>query len=380
MRVAVVGLGTMGAQVLWQLATRVGTGTEIVGYETYAPGHSRGAAGGETRLYRTLQYEDPGYTPIADLADELYEVLAAESGMQVREISGSLLMGDPGVPDMRAALSAVESSHREYRVLDRAESRKEFPQFDLDPGDLTIWDRDGGTIFPERTVYAAARAAEKAGAQIVRRARVTAMAQCDDGSVRITANGEDQVFDRVVAAPGAWTRVLFPELSGVFESRCLVSAWFLPQEPGHLAGVLPFIRMAPTYAYGLPYADRTAFKLGLGDSGDHIVENPDTAPHRVEERHLDGFRECIARFMPGLEDYPMRLGTYFESFTRSGYEWVGPHPAMSNVVLLAGFSGHGFKMAPAFGRIGAELALDGASTIDLGFLAAGAASDVTTEK
>ena len=43
-KVAVVGLGTMGAQCLWQLSRR---GIDASGYETYAPGHGRGAAGGD---------------------------------------------------------------------------------------------------------------------------------------------------------------------------------------------------------------------------------------------------------------------------------------------------------------------------------------------
>ena len=48
-KVAVVGLGTMGAQCLWQLSRR---GIDASGYETYVPGHGRGAAGGDNRLFR----------------------------------------------------------------------------------------------------------------------------------------------------------------------------------------------------------------------------------------------------------------------------------------------------------------------------------------
>ncbi|WP_281194522.1 NAD(P)-dependent oxidoreductase, partial [Streptomyces yerevanensis] len=42
-RVAVVGVGTMGSQAAWRLAAR---GAEVVGYDRYAPGHDRSAAGG----------------------------------------------------------------------------------------------------------------------------------------------------------------------------------------------------------------------------------------------------------------------------------------------------------------------------------------------
>jgi sarcosine oxidase len=47
---------------------------------------------------------------------------------------------------------------------------------------------------------------------------------------------------------------------------------------------------------------------------------------------------------------------------------VGPLPGAENVVLLAGFSGHGFKLSPAFGDIAADLALDGTSPRPIDFI------------
>ena len=38
---------------------------------------------------------------------------------------------------------------------------------------------------------------------------------------------------------------------------------------------------------------------------------------------------------------------------------IGPHPQNPNVIVAAGFSGHGFKFAPLIGKILADLAVDG---------------------
>ena len=46
-RVAVIGAGSMGSQAMWRLAAR---GAEVIGYDRYAPGHDRGAAGQVTPL------------------------------------------------------------------------------------------------------------------------------------------------------------------------------------------------------------------------------------------------------------------------------------------------------------------------------------------
>jgi hypothetical protein len=55
-RVAVIGAGSMGSQAMWRLAAR---GAEVIGYDRYAPGHDRGAAGGESRIFRAVHLGEP---------------------------------------------------------------------------------------------------------------------------------------------------------------------------------------------------------------------------------------------------------------------------------------------------------------------------------
>ena len=71
---------------------------------------------------------------------------------------------------------------------------------------------------------------------------------------------------------------------------------------------------------------------------------------------------------PGLAERPYRVNTYVESYTRSMLEHMQHHPASDDVVVLTGFSGHGFRAAPAIGEIGAELVLHGESRTDIDFL------------
>jgi sarcosine oxidase len=57
-----------------------------------------------------------------------------------------------------------------------------------------------------------------------------------------------------------------------------------------------------------------------------------------------------------------------EGYTESSRPLIGPLPGADNVVLLAGFSGHGFKLSPAFGDIAADLALEGTSSQPVDFV------------
>ena len=99
-------------------------------------------------------------------------------------------------------------------------------------------------------------------------------------------------------------------------------------------------------------------KLGLGFAHHKAIESPDSADIRVAEADLTAVRELVTDLFPNLEPYPMRINPYFEAYTRSRIEYVGRHPSMDNVVVMAGFSGKGFKTSPAIGELGSQLVLE----------------------
>lgn len=59
--VAVIGVGTMGSQVMHRLAA---DDVRVTGFERFEIGHERGAAGGETRIFRVAYKEGGSYVPL----------------------------------------------------------------------------------------------------------------------------------------------------------------------------------------------------------------------------------------------------------------------------------------------------------------------------
>ncbi|MEV0699602.1 FAD-dependent oxidoreductase [Saccharopolyspora sp. NPDC050389] len=352
-RIAVVGTGTIGAQALWQLSK---LDCEVTGYELFNPGHPRGAAGGESRLFRHIEMEDLRYLPIVERADQLWQELEAETGEQLRNIGGALVFGAESSPAMRIALQAADLLGDRVRVMTREEVRREYPQYNIDDDELAILDLRAGTIFPERAIRTAASAAGENGATLRPHTRVTDIQQRGN-RVLVTADGRTEEYDRVLVAAGAWTATLLPDMAPYLATRRLLSTWFLPRTGESVEGMLPFVRTEPNYSYGLPTADGLAMKLGLGFAHHAPIESPDTADQHVSEEDLAAVRELTRKFLPGFEDYPMRMNTYFEAYTHSRVEYVQSHPNMNNVIVMAGFSGKGFKNCPAIGEIGARLAL-----------------------
>lgn len=149
----------------------------------------------------------------------------------------------------------------------------------------------------------------------------------------------------------------------------LISAWYVPTTDAWSGEDRPaFIRTAPTHCYGLPSPDGVSVKLGLSRALHRPAGDPNQLDRTVQPEELEAFTDLIGRYMPDLNPDPVRLSAYMEGYTESSRPLVGPLPGADNVVLLAGFSGHGFKLSPAFGDIAADLALDGASPQPIDFL------------
>jgi sarcosine oxidase len=352
-RIAVIGTGTIGAQTLWQLVRH---GADATGYELFSPGHSRGAAGGETRLFRHIDVEHLEYLPITDRADLIWRELEKESGRTLRNLTGALAIGSTTSPATRTALKSAALLGSRAEVLSREEAQLRFPQYRLHEDEIAILDKGAGVIFPERTVRAAADAAVARGARILRECRVTAIEQVGDQVDIVAGNGRER-YDGVVVAAGAWTATLLPDVAPYLATRRLISSWYLPKAGSTLDGMLPYLRTEPAYSYGLPTPDGLAMKLGVGFR-DHLpIESPDTAPLRITDSDLEPVRAVARGLFPMLEDYPMRAQAYFEAYTHTRIEFMRAHPTMPSVFVCAGFSGKGFRNAPAFGELAARAIL-----------------------
>lgn len=364
-RVAVVGVGTMGSQAAWRLAAR---GAEVVGYDRFAPGHDRSAAGGETRIFRSAHFEDSRYVPLLRRADALWGQLQRDTGREVRRLTGCLLMGPTGHHQMATVLRSIAEHDLEHEVLDAESLAKRFPQFRLQDGDAVVLDRRAGFIRPELTIQTAARRAEELGARIRRYTTVREIVPVANG-VRIRTDAGSEHFDTAVVTPGPWVNDLLPDLPWKVEIRRLVSAWFVPTTDAWFGQERPaFIRTAPTHCYGLPSPDGISVKLGLSRASHRLAGDPNELDRTVQPGELEIFTDLIGRYMPDLNPDPTRLSVYMEGYTESSRPLVGPLPGTEHVILLAGFSGHGFKLAPAFGDIAADLALDGTSVQPVDFL------------
>ncbi|MEU6717950.1 FAD-dependent oxidoreductase [Nonomuraea sp. NPDC046802] len=215
--VAVIGTGTVGSMALWRLAER---GIPAVGFDAYAPGHDRGAAGGESRIFRTAYKEGPAYVPLLRQARALWEELGRSAGRRLLTPVGGVTVGPRDHPKIRAVLESARAHDLPVEVLT---GNDRVPEHPLRDGEIMVVDREAGYLRPEASVVAAAAAAERAGARIAGYTPVKQVKEDADGVTVLAQDGEHR-FSHVVMTPGPWARALLPGLA--LSTKALTSTWF----------------------------------------------------------------------------------------------------------------------------------------------------------
>lgn len=359
--VAVIGLGTMGSMAAWRLSQR--PGVKVIGFEQYGLGHARGAGAGESRLFRAAYHEGTQYVPLLKRSRELWVELGNKSQRTVLLPTGTLSIGDGASPEMSNVRASVLQHGIPHEFLDAQQLRQRFPQHAVADIDSGILDKLGGALRPEVAIQSALELAQANGAEVHQREAVTALHFDDAGVTVVTATGRYRVR-HVVVASGPWTGELLPQLADALVIKPIVLTWFLPQRITDFdASVFPtFIRdTANFHIFGAPSLDGYSLKVSVNDiwgTADTVAD----VPRWLEDGQLSRIGEKIAELLPGLSPEPARHSVHMDAYTADKAPIVG---SSGNATILAGFSGHGFKLSAVFGEIAAQLAIDGGTNYDL---------------
>jgi sarcosine oxidase len=361
-KVAVIGTGSIGSMALWQLAR---SGVDAIGFEAYAPGHDQSAAGGESRIFRTAYLEGPQYVPLLLRARELWRELEAESGRDLLTLNGGLMIGPETSEAIVNVLDSARSFDLPHEVLDAPALRRRYPQHAVNDDEVGVLDEWAGVLRPEFSVMAAATAAQALGARVVTGCRVTGV-EPFDGGVRVVAGDRTWTVEQAIVSAGPWTADLAPSLASHVTPTRLVITWYHPT--GAVQDYLPerfpiFIRESGgIHIYGLPTMDGGSVKVAPHASYGELA-SADDLDRNVAPGELDRINRAVASQLPGLRPTPVRVATYMDAYSSDGHGLVGRMPGTDNIWLLGAFSGHGFKMAPAFGQVARDLVVDGKTSL-----------------
>ncbi|MBT0566803.1 N-methyl-L-tryptophan oxidase [Williamsia sp. CHRR-6] len=365
---AIVGVGSVGSMALWQAAR---AGVDVLGLEAATPAHTRSAAGGDTRLFRMTFRGDADYHPILSHAQRLWRELESDSGAEIFTQCGGLAIGEEHGRYLPELLASIRRTPAPYEFLDHHELSRRYPQHALGPDECGVFDPEAGFLRTDQAVLSAVRCATEAGATVISGATVGEVTETPRG-VRISTDTATYTAARVILSPGGWASALLPEsLRAHVRPHRTILTWFATRHPEMFSpSRFPiFIRItADKSMYGAPSTDGATVKATL-DGRSSACEHPDTVDRALSAAEIDETIATATEYFPDLYPTIVRSDVWGDLHTDDGHGLVGFAPGSQRIYLGTGFSGAGFKMAPAFGAVAATEALGGdAGIVNVDFL------------
>jgi monomeric sarcosine oxidase len=360
--VIVIGGGTMGTAAAWELGKR---GLKTLVLERFQHIHSHGAHSGETRVIRHAYAEGPEYVPLVFRADDLW--------MELEALTGELLLHRVGVLELSApgnnhAVLARESAARHgvpFEWLSMDEVRARYPQFNVGDDWVGGFGDRGGFLDVNRSLRVLADQGREHGVEIREHAKVEDWAACDDG-VRVTVNGGKETADRLIITAGGWTGKVLGETD--LPVRILRKTLFwLEVDPPHLylPEQLPvYIAGIPEYEfYGFPTWGQPGIKVAVHSGGEDA--DPDAVDRDISDQERSEIVDVARKVLRGITGKVMNATTCLYAVTPDHDFIVDFAPGLKNVVVGAGFSGHGFKFTPAIGELLVQMLLGERETLPI---------------
>lgn len=348
--VIVIGAGAMGTAAAWRLARR---GRSVLVLERFDEGHDVGASHGTTRNFSTA-YDDDMYLGLLARAREYWRELEAESGQQVIDWVGLVQHG------WQRPLETMALAHARHgirsQLLDGEEAQERWTGLRFDGP--VLYSEDAGRIRAADAIQAMRGLAEAAGAQFLFQTPVTRL-EWNDSRATVYCDGAEYRSDSVVLTAGAWTEKL---LAGrVQHPRLRVTQ----EQPAHFALQKPDAHWPGFMQRPLPDSDRdsywysTTYGMLTPDEGIKVGwhgTGPETDPDRrtftFDPPQMDALRRYVREWIPGAD--PDRFDAISCTYTTTSDEKFVVD-RMGPICVGAGFSGHGFKFAPAIGEELAKL-------------------------
>ncbi|XP_072527705.1 peroxisomal sarcosine oxidase-like [Salminus brasiliensis] len=362
----VLGAGIQGSFTAYHLAK---SKKKTLLLEQFVLPHSRGSSHGQTRIIRKA-YKEDFYVHMMEESYELWAQLEREAGVKLLTRTGLLMMGPEDGREFRLVKSTLQKNRIPAVVLQRHEFSQHIPNVNLTPGDGALVETTGGVLYADRAVRAAQMVFQGHGGVIRDGEKVVEIVPGNVVTVK-TGSGMYRARSLVITA-GPWANPLLMHTGLRLPLKVLkinVCYW-KEKVPGAYSvnSRFPcFIQMQPKEAendiYGLPSNEYPGLMKVCYHTGSET--DPDQRDRQTDKSDVEILSRYIARCFPGLVPVPAVVESCLYTVTPDCHFVLDRHPAYSNIVIGAGFSGHGFKLSPIVGKVLSELSMGQAPSYDL---------------
>lgn len=347
--VIVIGAGTWGGSVAWQLAER---GQSVLAIDAFTPPHDRGSHAGATRLARQSNSTGPEYVELTRQAFDDWDDVTARTGIEVMVKTGNVFVGRPGSKWFDNTLRNLKASPFEYQIFTGEEAAARFPRVRIGADELAVWEPNAAVALVQPALRAIQRLGREAGVHVRYDEPVLDWAATDSGVTVRTATGS-YTAEHLVVTVGAFSNdVLRLDLPTRVERQVLANFSIdagAERLPSIYVAAPPGDDSAP--AYGCAEPDGT-FKFSVPGNGNTVA--PESLTQEVSERDIERIVSILRDRLPEIDGDPVATTVCMWTESEDGHWLLGRHPESERVIVGGGCNGRGFRYAPVIGAILAD--------------------------
>jgi len=360
--VVIVGGGVNGASIAFNLAERGAKNIVLLEKETLAGGPT-----GRSSAILRQHYSNEVTARMAFSSLKEFQEFSHKVGGECGYVKTGFMM----IVDARDADRLKQNVAMQQRIgiktqlITANEVKQVDPHLYTDDFLYAAYEPEAGHADPVLTTSSYGEAAKRLGVQILQKTTVKSIRVSSSRVIGVETDQGTIETRTVIAAAGPWTPTLVAPLGIPLPIHaCRAQICVVERPPQMKEEVHPIYADFVTSIYIRPEAGRQTLVGSIDPKeAEDRAPNPDDYKEAVDTHFRDEMLEKLAKRVPILKN-----GLY-----KGG--WVGLyditpdwHPVIDQVgpeglFIVAGFSGHGFKLAPATGDLVADLVTKGKSSV-----------------
>lgn len=369
--IIIIGAGGVGSAAAYYLAKAK---QRVLLLEQFNINHQKGSSYGYSRVIR-YAYDNPIYVKLMREAYPLWFALEKEANETLYIKTGELDFGNINAPSLQKVADSMQRENIDYESLSAAEINRRFPQFKIPETMEGLYQADTGILKASDCVLTHLKLAQDYGAIIQENTPVITI---NSNGELVTLKTEKETYSSqcLVIAAGSWTKQLLTPLGlnlPLTIMPCQLGFFQVENPQQFIPGEFPIflahlVEEYGQFPYGLPACDHQGLKLSTFYGWD-TVEAIHEVNYTPSLEWIEILRTFLKQYLPTANGELIETRRCLYTMTPDKHFIIDKHPNYNNILIAAGFSGHGFKFTNLVGKILTDLITVGKTPYDLSLFA-----------
>jgi glycine/D-amino acid oxidase-like deaminating enzyme len=362
----VVGAGINGASIAFNLAKR-GLKVAVMERLTIASGGT-----GKSAAIVRQHYSNEVLIRMVKRSRDVFEHFAEEVGGSAGFVKTGYFFFVPeyAVEPFHKNIALQQRMGIRTRAISKEECREISPQMDPGEAGAIAYEPDSGYAEPYESTVSYLQSAKALGTRVYQTCPVRSISVSQGEVDRVRGAKVDFSTRFVVNASGPWANHIGAMVNIHYPIQVTreQEVMFRTPEPSDTPTLTVSDMCNAIYFH--PFG--RDLLVGRGYPKEYEEVDPDHYAEGADPEFVEDTAERVARRIPSMASAMILKGySGLYDVTPDWHPIIGTHPEIKGFVSAVGFSGHGFKLAPAVGEAVAELITEGKSTsADLSLFAA----------